>query len=484
MVTTIITTVGTSLIENDEIGTNGLTDKTFSQRDEKVLYYIKTDGRLSNLITSSKKCDITLSAEITSITKIQEQLQKPVIVHLVCTDTILSPLCAKYIKEWLLKPEHKTKWQITEVKFEWQYGNHIVEGLRLKSKSSGTEVTAFKETGIKNLIKALNSVEGDVCINITGGYKGVIPIMTMYAQIKKLPIMYTYEGSEEVIEINNENLPMSFDWEIAQNAVQFLDNTYLKGGIPNSKPSEEVVKQLKKLGLVTIGKKNRLEVSALGTMLKAFVEKNPVVGKGTLGLFMEYMLYRYFNEFDTEYHQPSKLDLNLFIHDSQLFTITELKTKFNFTSNNNDIKGIQKEIGKHNEDNHTNPIDTLGDIDLLLKSKKTSTISICEVKPVSLSGAAIDKMNYRIAGYEKVFITMPTPAEFIFIVYRLKYKQEQVKPFNSDNVLKTKLANFKNACLVGFRAYGVLVDLTDDSLQVNYTSLLKDQVITLEEIIL
>ncbi len=480
MATTIITTVGTSLIENTKITTNGLTDRTFSERDENGLHYKNTDDKLSKLIAECKNCDIALSAEITSITKIQEQLQKPVIVHLVCTDTILSPLCAKYIKEWLLKPEYKTKWQITEVKFEWQYGNHIVEGLRLKSKSSSKEVNDFKETGIKKLIEALDAVNDESVINITGGYKGVIPIMTMYAQIKKLPIMYTYEGSEEIIEINNENLPMSFDWEIAQNAVQFLDDTYLKGGIPNIKPSEEIVKQLKKLGLVKTGKKGKLEVSALGIMLKAFVDKNPVVERGTLGFFMEYLLYRHFNEFDDTYYQPTKLDLFLFIYQSQLYNEIELKTKFAFNSDD-----IKREVGNwnaQNSDNASKQINTLGDIDLVLKLKVSNGISICEIKPVNLSGATIDKMKYRIEGYEKVVKTKPS--EFIFIVYHLKYKQETVKSFNENANLKKKLTDFKNACPVNFRAYGVLVDLTDDSLQVNYTSLLKDKVITLEEIIL
>lgn len=479
MAITIITTVGTSLVENNNISTNGLTDKNFLQRDELAIFYTNTEKTLTNLI--DQKNNIAISAEITSITKIQEQLQEPVIVHLVCTDTILSPLCAKYIKKWLLKPEHKTKWQITEVKFEWKYGNHIVEGLRLKSKSGGTEVNAFKEKGIKNLIEALSKVtDKEAIINITGGYKGVIPIMTMYAQLKKLSIMYTYEGSEEVIELDNNNLPISFDWEIAQNAVQFLENNYLKGAVQGSLPSDEIIKQLKELGLVKEAKKGRLEVSALGTMLEKFVKENPVLEKGTLGLFMEYLLYRYFNEFDIEYHQPTKVDLNLFIYDSQLFNIKELRVKFSFFSD--DVKSIQKEISEYNKANPNSQINTLGDIDLLLQSKKVAAVSICEVKPISLVNATIEKINNRITGYEKVNGTRPN--EFIFIVYRLKFKQEQVKSFNSDNNLKKKLNDFKNACLVKFRAYGVSLDLTDNSLQVNYASLLKDKVIQLEEIVL
>lgn len=479
MTTFIITTVGTSLLENNDINTTGLREKPFSDKKEGDISYDNADKALSQLI-GKKESAVDICAEIDSIVKIQQKKNKSVTVYLVCSDTILSPLCAKHIKCWLMKS--KGKFQIEDVKFESKYGNHIVKDLCVTPNESDTSL--FIKKGIGELIKALSNAttqgKAEFIINITGGYKAIIPIMTMFAQIKKLPLAYTYENSGELIVLENKEFPMSFDWEIAQNAVQFLDDTYLAGGDRNNRPSEDILNQLSTFGLVQKGKKDKYEISALGTMLSAFVKNNPSVGNGTLGLFIEYLLYYHFNERrDSTYHQPSKIDLGLYIYKSKLYTPCELaKPPFSLNSENIKQAVMNWNLAKEKEEK----IDTLGDIDLVLRRKDNCHIALCEVKAIGSIRSEAKGIKYRIEGYNKEY--KKKPDEFIFIVYDLKYKFETDRSFNEDTNLKRKLATLKEGCPITFRAFGFLINLTDNSLQVNYTSLLKDLTIKLEEIIL
>lgn len=69
-----------------------------------------------------------------------------------------------------------------------------------------------------NLLEVLNKVcTKEAILNITGGYKGIIPIVTIWAQIKKVPLKYLFRESEldsEIQPLTLENLPVNFDYSL------------------------------------------------------------------------------------------------------------------------------------------------------------------------------------------------------------------------------------------------------------------------------
>lgn len=242
---TIITTVGTSIFENYNKSKKGK-DSNFTANYSKLRdgsypfseWAIHT-SRIENLRGIIEKTfdnsNCNTSAEIASILSIAKQTKEgeEVKVHLIATDTVLSVLAAELIRDWF-KERHKN---IT-VSFEHSSqletqddSKHIIYKLQVSSNAT------FQE-GFMNLIEVVSRLidegrnEGEVILNITGGYKAIIPIMTLIGQIKKVPLKYIYEESsfdnnDSLVEIGN--LPIEFDFSIIDdNYVAFEDIRYNK----------------------------------------------------------------------------------------------------------------------------------------------------------------------------------------------------------------------------------------------------------------
>jgi len=182
----IITTVGTSLL------TNPPTTDDFGLSDEKYSDEVLKDTGFQNLVANftrkansegRKSC-----AEIASIEKIDPSGQAD--IYLLCTETVLSRACGEALGNYFGE-------RVKEVK--------VIEGLQVKN------VKMFKDVGVVSLLNQLekvaqNGVYWDDCVlNITGGYKAIIPMMTIIGQLKKLPTYYIFEESNvdkyELIEI-------------------------------------------------------------------------------------------------------------------------------------------------------------------------------------------------------------------------------------------------------------------------------------------
>jgi CRISPR/Cas system-associated protein Csm6 len=83
------------------------------------------------------------------------------------------------------------------------------------------EGKVFQEKGLKELTDYLNkNVEGrfehssipNLVYNITGGYKALIPYMTIMAQLNKLPLFYIFEDTDDLIEI--PQMPISINYSL------------------------------------------------------------------------------------------------------------------------------------------------------------------------------------------------------------------------------------------------------------------------------
>ena len=199
----IITTVGTSLVTNLLYKDSNVKDlfqilkqQDYNQRKEFQNEY----GRLLSLL-KKQNFDEKTSAEIKSIINIQKSDNFNFLeIELIATDTLLSPLCSEALKFIL-----ESNIDDIDVKFSER---NIIKDL---------QVSNFKryKKGLINLINRLNdfTYDGtytkDLLLNITGGFKGVIPYMTLYGQINNIPLFYIFEFTNSLIEI--PQLPITLD---------------------------------------------------------------------------------------------------------------------------------------------------------------------------------------------------------------------------------------------------------------------------------
>ena len=115
----------------------------------------------------------------------------------IATDTILAPMCAEVLK-FLIEKNLSI-----EVNYSEQY---IIEDLQV------SDYKRYKK-GLINLLNKLNGFSSEeLILNITGGFKGVIPYMTIYGQVNNIPIFYIFEFTSSLIEI--PQVPLTIDYDI------------------------------------------------------------------------------------------------------------------------------------------------------------------------------------------------------------------------------------------------------------------------------
>lgn len=214
---TIITTVGTSIFSNltkdDE--NEKIARKCEDLKEIRFAEWGKNSSTieiLKGLVNSAiRKQGEKASAEIDSILKIAKG--EDVIIHLLATDTILSVLAAEIIKHWFDGKQ--------TVHFTNQYERDVIQNLQVENLND------FKD-GLKNLITRFYAITGeypqsqDYILNITGGYKALIPYMTILGQITKISLNYKFEETDSLIEI--PRLPIKRDYELFDTHV----NTFQK----------------------------------------------------------------------------------------------------------------------------------------------------------------------------------------------------------------------------------------------------------------
>lgn len=146
-------------------------------------------------------------AEIASLYKIiKHLLEDNIKIRLLATDTVPSRLAAELIMEQTI-PHPVTG---EEIPVDFYPNRDVIPGLRVD------DAKVFQKDGLHNFIRrfiGLNKQYGPLILNITGGYKGLIPYLTLIGQIHKVPVMYKFEDSDALITI--PQLPINFDWELA-----------------------------------------------------------------------------------------------------------------------------------------------------------------------------------------------------------------------------------------------------------------------------
>ncbi len=199
----VITTVGTSIFSNNLKGTdwkrfkelkNKSASEEWDEYDESGEIKRLRDATWKNI---KKSKDPKVSAEVQSLDKIQKRLKEKVVIHLLATDTILSRLAAELIQKW-----YSENFPKVDVNFSSQPHTDVITGLQVHS------LDLFRTEGFPNLIKRVRKLAndgnywGDIVFNLTGGFKGIIPVMTTIAQVEGVQCFYIFQEENE----NNPDL--------------------------------------------------------------------------------------------------------------------------------------------------------------------------------------------------------------------------------------------------------------------------------------
>jgi len=256
---TVVNTVGTSIITN------------FLQKNPHKLNHIyemyekesySKDETLSNEYTLLKdtikkwiknQSRDKICAEIKSLMKIKDKYEDDVVAYFLSTDTILSVMSAEVIVEYLKECFPKDKYIFKKDK-------HVI----LKTDVHNNYY--FKH-GIQNLINVLDKCEHYVnIINFSGGYKSLIPYLTLYATIKDISLSYIYEDSDALIEI--PPLPLHVDFDLLEKLEDYFYKIDKECSIPYPKELYNFEEKYKQVFEICTEKENEnYTLSAIGFML-------------------------------------------------------------------------------------------------------------------------------------------------------------------------------------------------------------------------
>lgn len=362
----VITTVGTSLFTNYQKPENSeklgnqfqsigdLLDKLkkLGAIDIQNSRYKSTIRNLKERIkliwlpeAKEKSC-----AEIQTLAAIAKEAEAKIEVILLATDTVLSVVACELIKEWLQENKvHEKKITCNDVK--------IIEGLQVSYPDT------FKTKGLQNLIQTIRDLKvANTVLNVSGGYKAILPFLTLIGQLESIDLKYMYEDSNQLITI--PKLPFSFDWGMLDTYAAFLFNTSL---ITGKKRTE-----LEKLGIIEPGQ-SPITLTTLGELLKAYLNNNEVPFQATtFGYFVEYKLYEYY-------------------------------TKNNYLNYN------KVELGKKLSDD---PQQDLEDADLWMENEESKVV-LAEIKPASIYPKSLRSKIKKLLG----FVENYGISEFWIIIY-------------------------------------------------------------------
>lgn len=347
----IITTVGTSLLNNlirkeniknfgfkmseddaEDIA-NGLLEEEFFELPEycKTLILANDHNLRKVLFDKNYQLNLNASAEIKSICRIAAGGSAT--VYLLATDTFMSEYAAEQTRKHL----HR------------KHGLNVINEGRV-SKLKIDNPKEFEQSGFEKLIKKLEEIRekhkrDSVVLNISGGYKALIPFLTIYAQVNKLPIKYIYENSDEVITIGKT--PLDFDWEpIEQNYFaleKFGDNgdkstrlvDFKERLAINENDQDDLFQELSEKGIIVEVESDKVKLTNLGQFyLQTYNEKfhsSTFHRKSLHSKLIEYMVFEnYQSEYPGEtvlgYTPPgTDYDIDVYIETNEKVIAIEVK---------------------------------------------------------------------------------------------------------------------------------------------------------------
>lgn len=195
---TFICTCGTSVLTKRNINIDDITSEPLTRwkelQDDIDSIRYRTVEALS-ILDMNRNISET-SAEIKSLVKMG--LEKNDKVILLSTDTIDGKLSAEIVKRYLSQ---------NSLCDERSISIEVVDGLQAKDGQR------FRKIGLINLFNLLTRFEHDnVVFNPTGGFKSVVPYLSLMGMLFNKPVQYIHEDSNDVISLIN--IPLLIDEDI------------------------------------------------------------------------------------------------------------------------------------------------------------------------------------------------------------------------------------------------------------------------------
>lgn len=447
---------------------------------------------------------IGTSAEIASIIAIQAELGQEVKVHLLSTDTILSVLAAKLIKKWFEDSANKAAYpgvkQISFTRPETSFKNnetedYVVKDLRIDSNDD-------YEKGAINLLEVLNRItDKNTILNITGGYKVIVPLLTVWAQIKKVQLKYLFNESElakdKLMPLTLGEFPLNLDWNVVEALKPILKNYILQRIEPLAfcvnhddiafddkrqmfvsqnemhkipelpRTFHQVLHAIALYKLVRITEEKKIDLTALG---KVFVNSQ-LLQEDMIGYEMELVLHKLFLggldeiELLKDYCISKKvIDLTRF------FKVIDTRNK---------------QIQLCNEENRDKK--EIGDMDVALE--KEGTLVWVEAKAFqafcTLKDIIDTKKDYYLQLKARAMAVLDSPnytgnIEILLLVFRFVFKglnDESFTASNHFNVVSNYLSSLNNEVELkgkaSFRCIGIKVPIIFNSNRIDMTAFYK-----------
>ncbi|MDZ4681671.1 MAG: hypothetical protein SGI94_14610 [Saprospiraceae bacterium] len=264
--------------------------------DSEIGYIKETIEYLWLPFACEKSC-----AELQTLAKIAEE--NPGIeleVYLLATDTVVSIVACELIKGWLDRGNIPSVRKCVFHSDANATDTTVVKGLQVE------DARQFKMEGFSNLLKIMQkfATPEQTIFNISGGYKALIPYLTLYAQLEGIPLKYMYEESEELVTVGN--LPFGFDFFLFTdeylafemiNPEKTFQNLPTKPEFIKNLSDPESFQQFKDNSLI-IENEDKIQLSLLGNMLykkyEAIQKEDGFSTSNLLGKVMEVKVFEFF----------------------------------------------------------------------------------------------------------------------------------------------------------------------------------------------
>lgn len=220
----IITTVGASLFCREDNSYRNVIKRSVGNIEKELANkYDRCSRDINHIKTKIRgKIEDDSSAEIQSTDLIIKRLGKheSYEIYLLATYTVISRLASEILKEYL---QNKYREMNLKVNIFFNEENDVIADLHIFDSSD------FKR-GIVQFVKRFSNIcQGyykNVVLNITAGFKALIPFMTIMGQINQVSIYYAFEDTDRLIEI--PRAPLSYNTEVFERFEE--DFLSLEGG--------------------------------------------------------------------------------------------------------------------------------------------------------------------------------------------------------------------------------------------------------------
>ncbi|MDX2305775.1 MAG: hypothetical protein NW226_23410 [Microscillaceae bacterium] len=358
---TMITTVGTSMFTNyfDKNETSPLKsgiwktirDKTFTQEEYDKQSKKPPFQQLEQVVEQGLNDKVFSCAELDTIDAIKKNYAtENVEYHLLCSETIAGVLAGKILEKKLAQAKSNQIIEKLQTKIPKEFKEkvfldlvekvqRIAEKINKERKAIDTLLTKDKKKikdYIKNISEEDKAIEpfkifldkpndGEswkdfietseiqeriqvitnkaIVINYSGGYKAIIPYLTILGQLYDYDLAYMHEDGGELID--TKRLPFNFDVSLAEQYYPYL--TVLSSGeredrneLSNTsmqltkenvlQKAQNQIQEMKDYQLLDSENK----ITAFGSLILEYIRSTNAIEKTTLGHFAEYKMFEYF----------------------------------------------------------------------------------------------------------------------------------------------------------------------------------------------